>query len=187
MQTSLRRSLLALFLAATLGPLSLLGTGCQSAPGMEQNHWNIESLTPRLGYYFFGYREDLDGTFRDHQWRQKKDINLTIRRHLLNNNPTNPFEADDPSFLDPRPPHSILPDPLLYFHLESIVFGAAFLAAADTFIPIPIGSVIASFTPGGGEEFMEGINTTLSGSFTHAMATPPPPDSFRVRNPDLLR
>jgi outer membrane biogenesis lipoprotein LolB len=75
-------------LLAGLGSVLLLAA-CQASPGQESNHWNIESLAPRTAKAFLGYRRDLDGTYREFQWRQKQDINLTLRRHFLNDSPTN--------------------------------------------------------------------------------------------------
>ncbi len=181
MKIQLRRGALAVLLPVLgLGSLGL--QGCRSAPGQEDNHWNIESIVPRVGYHFFGYREDIDGTYREHQWREKMDINLTLRRHFLNNNPENPFEASDPGRSGGRPPHSILPNPIYYFHLESVATGLAFAAATGTFLPIPIGSVLGTLEEGGGEEFMEGITNTLSGSFGNTLDEPPTVEEFRVRN-----
>lgn len=179
MKIQLRRGALAAFCLAN-GLLAL--SGCRSAPGQDDSHWNIESLGPRVGYHAFGYREDLDGTYREHQWREKQDINLTLRRHFLNNNPDNPFEASDPGRNRPRPPHSILPNPINYFHLESVMTGLAFAATSGTFIPIPIGSIIGTLEEGGGEEFMEGISNTVSGSFGNTLDEPPTVEEFRVRN-----
>lgn len=176
MKPTTRRGLLSsLALAALLA-------GCRSSPGNETSHWNIESLVPRAGYHFLGYRRDLDGTYREHQWRQKKDITLTARRHFLNNNPENPFQAEDRSLAEPRPYHSILPNPLYYFHLESVATGLVFAAASGTFIPIPIASLLGTLEPGGFEEFGAGIATTFTGSFGHTLGKPPTVEEFRVRN-----
>jgi len=158
-----------------------LGAACQSAPGQGSSHWNIESVYPRFSYYTTGYRSDRTGSFRQHQWEQKRDINRTLRRHFLNNNPDNPFQADDPNAVAPRPPHSVLPNPLMYFHLESLAVGAAFAAAGGPFLPIPIGSVIGTIEPGGWSEFTEGMGRTFSGSFGYELEQPPAPSEFRVR------
>ena len=181
MNLPLRRGALAvLLLLPGLGSLAL--TGCRSAPGGNPSHWNIESLAPRMGYHFLGYREDLDGSYREHQYAQKKSIDLTLRRHFLNNNPENPFEAADSSLSRPRPPHSILPNPLHYFHLESVATGLAFAAATGTFVPIPIGSILGTLEEGGFEEFGEGISNTLTGNFDSTTDEPPSVEDFRVRN-----
>ena len=180
MQLTPRRLLLAL--AAALG-----STACLSSPGQEHNHWNVESVNPRLAYHFLGWREDLDGSYRQFQWEQKQGINLTMRRHFLNNNPFNPFQAHDPGVVAPRPAHSILPDPIAYMHLESITTGFILLAWTGVFVPIPIGSVIASLTPGGGSEFVQGIGNAFTGSWGARLDEPPEVSEFRVRNSGVLR
>jgi hypothetical protein len=172
--------------SAALLPLLVLpllaAQGCRSAPAQRYSHWNVEGTYPRAAYHFLGYRSDLSSSYREHQWREKESINLTARRHILNHNPDNPFQADDPSRTAPRPPHSILPNPLYYFHLESIVTGLVISAAGGPFIPIPIGSVIGTIEPGGMEEFGEGISRTFSGDFESRIEDPPPPKDFRVKN-----
>jgi hypothetical protein len=175
---------LCLTVATGLAALAL-AAGCRTAPNAENSHWNIQSLQPRITRQIFGYRRDLDGSFREQQWQAKQDINLTLRRHFLNNNPENPFGPEDPSYGAPRPPHSLAPNPLAYMHLESLAFGAMFLVAYGTFIPIPFGSVIASLTPGGPSEFAEGFTNTFSGSWRGNVERPPPVSEFRVRNRQL--
>lgn len=161
---------------------ALLLSACQASTGQESNHWNIESLAPRTAKAFLGYRQDLDGSYREFQWRQKQDMNLTLRRHFLNDNPNNPFQADDPSVVAARPPHSILPDPLQYFHVESLTTGLILLAWTGTFIPIPFGSIIATIEDGGAGEFADGIHDTFTGSFGTTLDQPPSVSEFRVRS-----
>lgn len=156
-------------------------SSCQAAPGQDASHWNIGSVPSRVAYRFFNYRQDMDGSYLEHQWREKQEINLTLRRHFLNNNPDNPFQANDPGRVAPRPPHSILPDPVEYFHLESLTTGVALAAMTGAFIPIPVGSLLASLQPGGPSEFLEGIGNTLTGSFGANLDEPAPVEEFRVR------
>lgn len=173
----------SLFLA---GLLAVLGsTGCQSAPSQEHVHWNLESVGPRVSYAFLGYREDLDGTWRDKQWSDKKSINKTLRRHFLNNNPDNPFQAPDPSIGKPRPPHSVLPSPLDYFHLESLFVGAGMSALTGAFIPIPIGSLLGTFEEGGFEEFGSGLGQSLTFRYDGELPSPPPVEDFEIKNGTL--
>ena len=170
--------------ALALGLLLSVSTGCQSAPGYETSHWNIGSVPSRVAYRFFNYREDLDESFRDRQWRDKQSINLTLRRHFLNSNPDNPFQPEDPSRIAPRPPHSLFPDPIEYFHLESLTTGVGLLALTGVFMPIPIGSVLGTAESGGPAEFFEGMTNTLSGSFGSRLDQPAPVEEFRVRRTD---
>src|SRR5262245_28224683 len=110
-------------------------TGIYSAQG---EHWSVESVPDRMVKHFTGYRADRDGSFVDYQYQKKKDINKTLRRHFANNSPDNPFEPDDPSQTARRPPHSVWPDPLYYFHAESLFTGAILLGMTGAFIPLPI-------------------------------------------------
>ena len=169
----------SLFLAASAG---LLTVACASTPGQHDNHWNIGGLGPRLAYHGLGYQPYMADSYRDHQWQQKQDINLTLRRHFLNNNPENPFQPEDKSLSDPRGPHSILPDPVNYLHLEALMFGLVFTASGGTFIPVPVGSLLGTIEEGGFEEFGEGIKQTVSGDWDSEGDGPPTPKEFRVKN-----
>ncbi|MEM7308625.1 MAG: hypothetical protein AAF682_18220 [Planctomycetota bacterium] len=172
-------------LSLVLAAAGLALSSCASTPGPYDNHWNIGGLGPRLAYHGLSYRPDHADSYRDHQWQQKQDINMTLRRHFLNSNPDNPFQPDDPSLSNPRAPHSIVPDVVDYFHLESLAFGAAFSAISGTFIPVPIGSILGTLEKGGGHEFAQGIEQTLSGSFRGTLGEPAPVEEFRVRNTRL--
>ena len=158
MKTDLQRALAAgsLFLA--------FATGCRSVPATGDSHWNIDSVPSRIVKQFTGYRGGADGSYLDYQDSRKKDLNLTFRRHFLNNNPHNPMQPYDPSQTGPRHPHSILPDPLYYFHIA------------------PHDAIIASFTDGGGAEFWDGISNTFSGDWGEDELEPPPTRKFKVKN-----
>ncbi len=174
------RTLAALCLGA-----ALVAPGCRSSTNPALDHWNIGSVAPRAERHFLGYRSDLDGRYRDFHVRQRQDVNLTLRRHFLNNNPENPFEAPDEAYLaGGRPPHSVLPNPLNYFHLEAVVVGLITLGVWDVFLPIPIFSIVASLQDGGGEEFTQGLKEPFrTGSFGGQLERKPPRVSeFRVRN-----
>lgn len=109
---------------------------------------------------FLSYNPEKDGMYRDFQWRKKKNIELTLRRHFFNHNPDNPFEPVDASVYAPRYTHSLVPAPHRYIHVEGLALGAATLAGGGAFIPVPVDSVIATMEEGGAEEFMEGVNET---------------------------
>jgi hypothetical protein len=142
--------------------LALALVGCKTATFEQSNHWHPDSVGPRVAHHFLGYDADRDGAWRDFDWRQKQSINLTLRRHLLNDNPYNPMEEDDPTLNRPRPPHSLVPYPWHYIHLEGLVVGAIMLnPSVGIFIPIPPGSVIGTLDDGGTDEFMEGVGTTV--------------------------
>ena len=182
MKTSFRSSFAAVLLGAAL--FAVGAGGCRTNTNPALDHWNIATIKPRLAKSFLGYRADLDGDYRDFHVRQRQDINLTLRRHFLNNNPENPFQAPDPVYdAGGRPPHSLLPNPLNYFHLESIVIGFITYGLWDVFIPLPIFSIAASFQDGGGEEFWQGMKEPFrTGSFGGQLEREPPPvKEFRVR------
>ncbi|MEZ6016644.1 MAG: hypothetical protein R3F49_16115 [Planctomycetota bacterium] len=143
--------------------LLTLGTGCQSAARDIDDHWNFASVPPRMARAVLGYDAASDGSYRDFQWQRKKDINMTLRRHFLNDNPENPFQEFDETLYQGRPVHSILPSPLRYIHLEGILLGWAITGGGAAFFPLPLDSLIGSFEPGGGEEFRRGISASLTG------------------------
>ena len=175
------RSLLAVSL---LGAAALF-TGCRTNTNPAMDHWNIASVKPRAAKHLLGYRADLDGSYRDFHVRQRQDINLTLRRHFLNNNPENPFQRPDPVFdSGGRQPHSVLPNPLNYFHLEALATGFLFLGWQDVFLPVPIFSIIATMQEGGWEEFNAGLSEPFrTGSFGGMYEREPKPvRKFRVRN-----
>ena len=149
-----------LFLAATiaLGSLSChMTTKGYDFTGAGQNidsHWRHDSVAPRIGRFFLGYDSQRDGTYKDFQHDRKQSIELTLRRHLLNHNPDNPNHAEVASRFEPRPNHSVWPNPLRYFHVESLVIGAALLPiTGGVLFPIPLDSLLGTFEEGGVAEF----------------------------------
>ncbi len=156
--------------------------GCRSAPGVPESHWNVDAVPQRITAHFTGYRGELDGSYREFQWRKKQDINLTLRRHFLNNNPENPLQVADPSLTAVRPPFGLLPNPVTYFHVESIVIGSFLLGWTGAFLPLPIDSLIATLSPGGLSEFGSGISDTFTGDWHGELGEPVPPSKFKVRH-----
>ena len=167
--------------ALCLPVLLCAAAACRTMAGTPESHWNIDSVPNRMATHFTGYRGPIDGNYRDFQWRKKKSIDRTLRRHFLSNNPENPLQVAEPSRNEVRPPFGILPDPVHYFHVESIVIGGAIAAATGTFIPLPIDSLIATFSPGGPEEFRDGVSDTFSGDWRGERGKPPSPSKFKVR------
>ncbi len=158
------------FAVSTLAPAraALLATlafavapGC-SSPSKADDHWNIDSVGPRVVYAFTGYEADDWKNYREFAWSKKANINRTIQRHLLNWNPDNPNQPIDESRWEPRPTNSILPKPHWYIHLEGVALGAVVYAAGGAFFPIPADSIFGTFEKGGGDEFFEGIERTLT-------------------------
>lgn len=132
---------------------------CRTDPVQYNNHWRVDSVPTSLTRHFLnGYNPHEDGSYRDFQWRNKEDINVTIFRHVLNRNPTNPMEPEVSWYGRERPPHSLVPYVWDYMHIESIVWGAIMLnPSTAVFAPIPVGSVLGTLEPGGPEEFAEGF------------------------------
>lgn len=178
---SLRTLRFVPLLAATL-----LAGACQSGGPTTRNNalWKPDSLKYRMGKHFFGYRPDVDGKYIDYQFQKKQDVNLTLRRHFLNNNPDNPMEADDPSLTQRRPPHSLLPDVYDYMHVEALLAGVVTVAWGGTFLPIPVDSLMTTVFGGrpAWNEFGEGFVGTFTGSGGTKAQDPPAPSEFRVKN-----
>ena len=161
-------------LGLAVGAALLAGlSGCQSQAKHARDHWTGYSVGPSLSRHFLSYDVESDGNYTDFQWRKKKNIELTLRRHLFNNNPDNPFEPYDPDVYAPRPNHSLLPAPQRYIHIEGLVFGAVCMAGGGAFIPVPVDSLIGTAEEGGTEEFVNGVGETarpigqISASFMH--------------------
>jgi hypothetical protein len=140
--------------------LTLGSAACQSQAAYEHDHWTGYSIGPSMSRNILGYSAEMDGDYKDFQWRRKKSIELTLRRHFFNSNPDNPFEVYDPSVYEPRPNHSLVPAFYRYIHVEGIVIGAATLAFSPVLYPIPVDSIIGTFEEGGGEEFVKGLQET---------------------------
>jgi hypothetical protein len=169
---------LALLLVLPPFTIGVLGTACKTGLVAEQgDHWTIDSVPRRMVKHFTGYRPEVHGEFVEYQYKKKKDINLTLRRHFANNSPDNPFEANDESLTSRRPPHSIGPDPLYYMHAESVFIGLGLLGITGAFIPIPIDSLVATFN-GNWDEFGRGFT---EGADAEAQE-PPSVSEFRVKN-----
>ena len=154
----------------SLAALALLALGCQGPagpadsppPSQINDHWSMNSIAPRMGRVFLGYNSDRNGRYIDYQWEKKRDINLTLSRHLLSWNPKNPFEPEAGGWLyGPRPTHSLLPKFWTYIHVEGLVWGAIIFGLSGAFIPLPIDSLIATFSKGGDYEFMQGVGETV--------------------------
>jgi len=167
MKPSLVATVLALLAAA----------GCQSGGRHMNDHWNSSSIVPRATRFFLGYDAEKDGTYRDFAWERKQSINMTLRRHLLNHNPDNPYHLEVPSRFEPRPVNSLLPNPINYIHLEGILLGFAATGAGGAFFPLPIDSIMGSLEQAseggksGREEFMEGIEYTAGQTIGTVTAT----------------
>jgi hypothetical protein len=89
---------------AGLCALAALSLGACRTPTLQQsNHWRIDSIGPRVSYHFFGYVGERDGPVGGYEKRELKSIGLTLRRHLLNDNPSNPLQRSGLGRTDWRP------------------------------------------------------------------------------------
>lgn len=139
----------------------LCPAGCATHVSQVNDHWTTRSIGTSLSRAFLSYDAESDGNYRDFAWRKKQSINLTLRRHLFNHNPENPFEPQDFSIYEKRPPNSLVPRPWDYIHVEGLVLGAIVYAGGGVFIPLPIDSIIGTFSEGGDKEFVEGVGETV--------------------------
>jgi len=165
--------------SATLVASVVLSTGCTTAPNDTRSSWNIDSVDDRIVKAFTGYRGPIDGSYVDYQAEQKRDISQTLTRHFLNHNGENPLQAYSPRAVEEHRPHSILPNPVSWFHAESIFFGGILTMTSGAFIPIPVDSLLALGSSQGRSEFVEGVRfwDRKSG---HEL--PPSPETFQVKN-----
>ncbi len=145
--------------------VTALFSACNADPNTNAtDHWNAAYIAPRFQRAALGYDAERDGRYVDYQYANKKSIYLTMKRHFLNQNPENPFQAVDEGFYEPRPVSSIVPRPWEYINFEGIAWGAIISGATGgIFFPVPIDSIIGTFSEGGGDEFKEGIRQTFSG------------------------
>jgi hypothetical protein len=82
---------------------SIAFAGCAS-PEFEHNHWHINSVSGRIGYHVFGYESQRGGYLGQVMDDQRHSL-LTLRRHLLNDNPDNPLlPQPTPAPYRPEPP-----------------------------------------------------------------------------------
>jgi hypothetical protein len=94
-----------------------LCAACVSNSPAANNHWSLHSVGPRMSRAFLGYDSNRDGdSYLEFQWERKQDVNRTLRRHFLNDNPENPFRTGKPEEPTPRPVNSPFPEPHRYFH-----------------------------------------------------------------------
>ncbi|MFN0244281.1 MAG: hypothetical protein ACKVWV_15445 [Planctomycetota bacterium] len=177
---------LPIFATALLGALASCASNTNATA-----HWKEHSIAPRVTRAFLSYDGEDDGRYIDFQWQKKQAINMTVRRHLFNHNPENPFQASDDSVYAPRPTHSLVPRPWNYIHLEGMAMGAIAYAAGGMFIPVPVDSVIATLSDEGGEdEFMEGVGEfvrplgVVTASFLHDAVGLPRRTESEVRSDD---
>jgi hypothetical protein len=149
--------------AFSASALALLAVGCSSTGQDINDHWNARSYPPRAARFLLGYDASRDGNYMDFQWERKQDINLTLRRYFLHQNPDNPNHPDWPGRFAPRPRHSPFPNPIPYVHFEGVLLGLGALGAGGSWVALPIDSLIATLDDDHGpDEFMLGVQELFS-------------------------
>ena len=170
-----KRPLSFLFGAATL----VFFASCQTTD-TRYNHWNFSGLTPRIAYHVLSYDTNGGVPYYQHVNDQRSSINLTVRRHLIGDNPENPFRRRN-AWIPNQGHFSPLPNPLNFFHLSSVAFGSALLGAGGGFILFPIEVIPVMLEDGGPSELWAGIHETFTGKNTLERG-PAPVSEFKVRN-----
>ena len=144
------------------------------------NHWNMSGLVPRMAYHLLSYDTTKGVPYYKHVQEQRESINMTLRRHLLNDNPENPFQRKN-VWLPSHQHFSPLPNPVNFFHLSSAAFGSILLGAGGPFILFPIEVIPVLLEDGGPTELWAGVNETFSGE-TAIEHGPAPVSEFKVKN-----
>jgi hypothetical protein len=172
-QKAMHQKLGYLLLAGAL----LIGSACRTAPEdpMYYSHWNIGSLGPRAQYNFLGYDPQSDHSVWEHEAEKAEGIALTLRRHLLNDNPYNPLQyrrgwGDPYNVYNPTAAYA----DVYYLGRETVVW-AAKSVATGVLIPadLLIGTTYGHF----------GGSWTSSGRQFDALSDPVDPEDFEVNNP----
>jgi len=132
------------FLPLLALPLIALTSACTTQGAHGNDHWSQRSMTNSMGRAFLGYDQSRDGDYIDFQYANKKSANTIFRRYFFHHNPENPFQVYDASYFRARYPHSIVPDTV-------------------TYLQDPISSVIGTMSPGGKEEFGQGLGLVGDG------------------------
>jgi hypothetical protein len=72
----------------------LLASACASNTGDQINdHWQMSSIYPRVVRAASGYDPSRTATYSEYRSNQWSDFGLTLQRHILAYNPTNPFQV----------------------------------------------------------------------------------------------
>lgn len=80
-------------LASTVLLLTALTSGCRTFNQHQNDHWSAMSIPARANRTFTGYDGQRDGSFGTYIAGNLNDMGLFLRRHFLNSNPRNPFQA----------------------------------------------------------------------------------------------
>ena len=145
-----------LSIAAVAATCAAALASCQFSGNHINDHWNFDSLKPRVLRTLTGYDGSKEISYKDFAWDRKIDNELTALRHFLNYNPLNPNQKELKRLYAPRPLNSILPNPWNYVHFEGLVIGGA-----TSGIAVPLDSVIGTIEQRGWSEFKAGIKETF--------------------------
>lgn len=62
-------------------------------PNRIWDHWNAESVPPRVVRFFFGYDSNIDGPHIINKWKDDgAHVNRTLKRMFFHHNEDNPFQ-----------------------------------------------------------------------------------------------
>ncbi len=154
--------------------LPALFAACQTNDPLYDSHWNVGSLGDRASYHLLGYDDNRGQTILEHEQEAAESIALSFRRHILNDNPTNPMQmrrgwgGDSPYDVT-----SLYAD-VYYIGREAVVTG---VRTATTAVLLPIDLVVGPVVAHAGIEW-EGAQ----GLVDYDGDDPTPPEDFEVRN-----
>lgn len=173
--------------------------GCQThEPQINRtSHWNIQSLENRVSRNVLGYDPATNiRTYGEFRRRENQKIYMTVRRHLFNQNPENPFQDWGDEYATERYPHGILPNPYDFLYLGAVA-GSVAVTAAGSVASIPVDYAIGSadttlheFDKHVGTDVQGDVEYVVTGSFRSvddSEQIPVPPPKFRVRTTTVLQ
>jgi len=125
--------------------ISLVLGACASSNPDYASHWNAGFAGESAEHAFTGYDVDMDGTRFEYESNGAADLALTIRRHVMNDDPSNPLQMRR-GWGDPENPYNMtagIAD--AGYLLRDGAVGAYYvgaegvLMAVDTMVGIPAG------------------------------------------------
>lgn len=176
--------------------VALLVASCQTHQPeiMRTSHWNIQSLENRTSHHLLNYQPTRDGDYGDFRREENRALAMTLRRHLLNQNPENPFQDWGDSYATNAYPQDLFVNPFDILYLGAVAGGLA--AGAAGFFVIEIDASI-----GGAQTILretddllgtttqEHVECLVTGSFRTVAPReygPVTPEAFRVRNTTVV-
>lgn len=154
--------------------LPLFLGACQANDPLYDSHWNVGSLGDRASYHLLGYDDSRGKTILEHEQEVAESLAISLRRHFLNDNPTNPAQMRRGWGGDsPYDPTALYAD-VYYIGREAVVTG---VRTATTAVLLPIDLTVGPLVAHAGIEW-EGAQ----GFVDFDDDEPPHPSDFEVRN-----